>query len=128
MKLISAATAFWLLNLSTAAPSPAPATNGAIVARDGNGATCSLNSQDDLLNFSVSAWGPWADDWGQGFLDNLRGQCGEQIFNWQFGYTDNVGNAQFSTTLFIPDGCVENAIWLASDPTGAIWGVSCSVS
>jgi hypothetical protein len=128
MKFLATAAAFCLLTLSDAAPAPAPTTNGVIVARDGNAASCTIHLPDLISwDFVVNAWGPWVDDWGQGFLDNLRGQCGEQILGWQFSYSGDEGTAQFTTSTFIRQHCVEDAIWLASNPTGAIDGVNCVV-
>jgi hypothetical protein len=94
----------------------------------------------------IDTWGAWDGDRGQGLLDNLRGQCGG-IYGWQFWYdngdTTLGGHASFyasegnicATNNGCPSGagicsghCVENAIWLASNPTGAAWGVECAVN
>ncbi|KAG8839253.1 hypothetical protein FRB91_007126 [Serendipita sp. 411] len=100
-----------------------PAT---IAKRDGNWAACYENNTGNGIDFTINTWGTWDDDWGRGFLDNLRGQCG-QIWNWQFNYPyPDMGQAKFTLVWWIPAHCVENAIWLASNPTGAISGVSCA--
>ncbi|KAG8751345.1 hypothetical protein FRC14_007981 [Serendipita sp. 396] len=98
-----------------------PAT---IAKRDGNWAECYEHNTGNGIDFTINTWGTWDNDWGSGFLDNLRGQCG-QIWNWQFNYYGDMGQAKFTLVWWIPAHCVENAIWLASNPTGAIWGVSC---
>ncbi|KAG8819338.1 hypothetical protein FRC18_012127 [Serendipita sp. 400] len=89
--------------------------------REPNGASC----YEYWGHYGVTTWGSWDNDWGKGFLDNLRGQCGN-ILNWAFSYSGSNGYASFSITGGAASHCVENAIWLASNPTGAIWGVSCT--
>jgi hypothetical protein len=107
---------------------------------------CFGNDPNGNAQIHIDTWGYWADDWGSGLLDNLRGQCGG-IYDWQFWYDngDNSlgGHAQFyaydgdvcAANAGCPGGtgicsghCVENAIWLASQSSGAIWGVTCGVN
>lgn len=116
-----------------------PSTNiaAALAKRDPNGAWCQKFWEGSVLTYQVASWGSWDDDWGQGFLENLRNQCGGDlgnIENWTFYYETGPpptpGHSQFHSGLEGPNvnadtHCVEDAIWLASNPTGAIWGVEC---
>ncbi|KAG9055565.1 hypothetical protein FS842_001839 [Serendipita sp. 407] len=90
-----------------------------------NGASCRKKGSDRGMQYNLDTWGSWDDDWGRGFLDNLRGRCGT-ISSWGFWYTGDQGQASF-VIAFTSDGhhCVEDALWLASQATGAIWGVEC---
>ncbi|KAI5856233.1 hypothetical protein BZA05DRAFT_441923 [Tricharina praecox] len=120
MRLLTLASAA-LITLASAAPPP-----GSLAARASNSASCVYTDSSAsmfLLDFVVRASGSWVDDWGQGFLDNLRGQCGT-ITNWGFDFPDGTGRATFSASSLLKAGCVEDAIWLASNPTGAINGDS----
>lgn len=127
MKFLTPLSAFLsMAALCASSPAPVPVENGVQVKRDGNGATCSENDTGNGVDFTVQAWGPWSTDWGKGFLDNLRGECGN-TYNWQYSYDgDGVGTATFTLVWDIPANCVGNAIWDASNPTGAIWGVDCN--
>jgi hypothetical protein len=99
-----------------------------VTRRDGNGASCKIaggKAGTIGYDFTITTSGNWDDDWGKGLLDNLRGQCG-WISDWGFDYIGGgQGQAVFSTTIWIRQHCVEDAIWLASSPTGAIGGVNC---
>ncbi|KAG8827370.1 hypothetical protein FRC17_007854 [Serendipita sp. 399] len=97
-----------------------------LVKRGDNGASCNKRNQGGRDYVRVDTWGTWDNDWGRGFLDNLRGQCG-WVMDWKFEYYDNgnKGSASFSISGGANAWCVENAIWLASSPTGAIGGVTC---
>lgn len=66
--------------LCASSPAPIPAVNGVEVKRDGNGATCSENDTGNGVDFTITAWGPWSTDYGNGLLDNLRGTCGN-VYN-----------------------------------------------
>jgi hypothetical protein len=127
MKLINYGTAF-LFALSSVLATPMPATEDAapaVVPRDGNTARCTIKNEDVwTYKFDIRSTGVWDDDWGHGLLDNLRGQCG-WIDRWGFDYNAEQGHASFVTSLAIRNHCVEDAIWLASAPTGAIGGVNC---
>lgn len=74
--------------------------------------------------------GPWDDDWGTSFLAVLRQQCGVQVEDWTWGFTDGnyweTGGGYFQLSNGWPDKCVENSIWITSDGRGgAIGGVTC---
>ncbi|KAF3901334.1 hypothetical protein ABW20_dc0106857 [Dactylellina cionopaga] len=43
-------------------------------------------TQDRDWYFEYDTWGSWDDDWGSGFLDNLRSKCGTEIQDWGFRY------------------------------------------
>ncbi|KAG9034857.1 hypothetical protein FS842_003771 [Serendipita sp. 407] len=109
-------------------PVPEPGTSddlpATIAKRDGNWAQCYESLTLIGKDFTINTWGTWDDDWGRGFLDNLRGQCGN-VWNWQFYYDGSMGRATYTLDKYSRQHCVEDAIWLASNPTGAIWGVSC---
>ncbi|KAF3924573.1 hypothetical protein ABW20_dc0103879 [Dactylellina cionopaga] len=116
------------LALARAKPS---ADSKELAKRGGNWLNCwtRLDSSIGRWEFYIDTWGDWDNDWGHGFLDNLRGECQREIVSWGFWYDDgntlagghahffiwNLGNAQ----------CVLNAGWDASNPTGAIWGATC---
>ncbi|KAG8829397.1 hypothetical protein FRB91_007317 [Serendipita sp. 411] len=121
MKLtVLAATLFSAIALTVAAPAAeANATAEPIDKRGGNGASCGYSGGW----YTVESWGSWDNDWGKGLLDNLRGQCGN-IVNWGFNYGGN-GNGYAGFAQSGRSHCVEDAIWLASNPTGAIWGLNC---
>jgi hypothetical protein len=138
MHLLSFTTPFLsLLALTTALPTPqssSPST--AIVQRQnpgiqnniGNGGDCVefVGVLGSYLGFQIHVWGPWlATDYGQGLLDNLRGQCG-WIQDWGFTYwADGSGFVTFTTWDEIPYHCVESAIHEASKNSGAIEGLQC---
>ncbi|OAL03532.1 hypothetical protein IQ06DRAFT_291297 [Phaeosphaeriaceae sp. SRC1lsM3a] len=120
------------------------------LVKRGNWADCTINNPNGdsggNADIWINTWGYWGNDWGKGLLDNLRGQCGG-IYGWQFGYVngDNSkqGTAHFYAYVgdvlktgndgtcggdpFCSSHCIEDAIWLASQGTGAIEGVNCYV-
>ena len=142
-----------LAQIATASPLVAreDSSNNTLVARDGNWATCTINNcglgdQNSNAEVWISMGGPWANDWGHGFLDNLRGECGgdSAIYDWGYDYTDNNGNARAhfyanhgnvcnldhgacpNGAPYCSSTCIERALWDASNPSGAIWGVTCN--
>ncbi|KAI5842278.1 hypothetical protein BZA05DRAFT_422619 [Tricharina praecox] len=120
MKLLLYAAAA-LGTLASAAPT-------SLTARATNSASCTYDRNTrNMFKFWVTTWGDWDNDWGQGYLDNLRGQCGS-ITDWQFSYSGSNGLATFTTSAFIVANCVEDALWLASNHTGAIWDVHCALA
>ncbi|KAG8851879.1 hypothetical protein FRB91_007320 [Serendipita sp. 411] len=123
MRLNNLATIlFSAIALTVAAPAPEASEPSELLdKREANGASCHKSSPA----YTVTTWGSWDDDWGIGFLDNLRGQCGA-VENWGFSYSGSSGQATFRLYKPASSNCVENAIWLASNPTGAIWGVTCT--
>ena len=78
MKLLRTATAV-ALSLATlifGAALPEPNTSVAISEREvANGAYCLMNNVEWVTAFQITTWGSWDDDWGQGFIDNINGQC-----------------------------------------------------
>jgi hypothetical protein len=116
-----------ILTLTAAYPTADPS---ALVPRQGGIATNQANCHGYMdSNFSfqwtIDTQGPaFASDYGQGLLDNLRGQCGD-ITSWGYTYYYWGGRAIFDTNTIIPGGCVENAVWLATNPTGAVNGLAC---
>lgn len=149
--LVAAAT---FVHLSATSPAPIAEPLPGIAERDesklakrGNWADCTINNPNGDSNGNadiwIHTWGYWGDDWGHGLLDNLRGQCGE-IDGWGFDYVngDNSkeGTAHFyayhgnvlktwdcNGQPFCSSHCIENAVWLASQNTGAIEGMNCVV-
>ncbi|KAI5842743.1 hypothetical protein BZA05DRAFT_448999 [Tricharina praecox] len=110
MKLLSIAAAAAILTVASAAPPT-------LSARAGNSATCKYTDSSasfTLLDLRFELRGR--------FLDNLHGRC-RKITNWTFDYPNGVGRARFAASSLLKAGCVEDAIWLASKPTGAIRGV-----
>ncbi|KAH8730311.1 hypothetical protein GQ44DRAFT_701150 [Phaeosphaeriaceae sp. PMI808] len=119
-----------------------------VLTKRANSANCALQwcgkpDRNGNTEVHVNTNGYWANDWGQGLLDNLRGQCGD-VYGWGFDYDggDNSrgGHARFWIPFGRPCGsscgnnggvcsyrCVEDAIWRASAGTGAIT-LTCSVS
>ncbi|EPS37232.1 hypothetical protein H072_9094 [Dactylellina haptotyla CBS 200.50] len=87
-------------------------------------------------HFRFDTWGQWDDDWGHGFLDNLRGKCGRNIEDWGFWYdagqAPTWGHADFKIhdNLFdigyLNPQCTLDAVWQASSPWGAINGAYCT--
>ncbi|EPS44445.1 hypothetical protein H072_1550 [Dactylellina haptotyla CBS 200.50] len=86
--------------------------------------------------FRYDTWGSWDDDWGSGFLDNLRSKCGAEVKDWAFWYDAGApptwGHATFKITGFWPGGpnlpdCTRDAVSAASwawgpiDPPGCDW-------
>ncbi|KAG8772984.1 hypothetical protein FRC20_002504 [Serendipita sp. 405] len=138
MKVITLASTILLFtSLGTSSPTP-EAVNGTLslngtlsgdlTKRDGNGAECKRRPDSSGLNYyKLTTWGPWVNDWGQGFLDNIRGECKANVYNWYFQYYENgaKGDCSFQITAQAAPWCVENAVWDASNPTGAIWGLTC---
>jgi hypothetical protein len=127
MKLLTATSLFSILALTSAIPTATPALETQSIRQVQNGAGCSGAHDSFALYFTIRTWGPWQEtDYGQGLLDNLRGQCG-WITSWGFNYlADGSGYATFNTADTIRGHCVEDAVWLASNPTGAIEGLQCS--
>lgn len=137
MKLASLSAILSLLAITsalpTAIPEPSPLPAADLAARQGssqnNMAACNgIEDTNFTFKWSIETLGPaFATDWGKGLLDNLRGQCG-LITNWGYTYEpDGTGLAVFNTNTIIPGGCVENAVWLATNPTGAVWGMHCNL-
>ncbi|KAG8822928.1 hypothetical protein FRB91_008156 [Serendipita sp. 411] len=138
MKVITlASTIFFVASLGISSPTPVAINDtlsangtlaGDVTKREANGAECKRrNDSSGSTYYRLTTTGTWDDDWGRGFLDNIRGQCKAIVYDWYFGYYDDgKGDCSFSITSFAAPWCVENAIWLASEPTGAIWGVSCT--
>lgn len=107
--------------LSTAVAAPADSASGALEKRDlPDWANCVVSYGTFYDNFQIQTTGPWADNYGSGLLDNVRGQCGV-VTGWTFSY-DNLGNGwgYFNLAKIRPDHCVEDAIWLASAANGPI--------
>jgi len=70
-------------------------------------------------------WGQWVQDGGKGFQDNVIGQCGGYLnWNWET-WNDGSGHVNMLVAHEDPNVCVQNAVWLASNPSGAIWGMKC---
>lgn len=124
------------LSASTAFPKPDATTISlALPKREvTNGAYCLVNDVEWVTGFQITTWGD--DDWGQAFIDNINSQCWVDhgyAKNWYFYYEEGPpltnGHAGFEFTGGWTWGadCVQNAIWLASEATGAIWGVECQV-
>ncbi|KAG8819335.1 hypothetical protein FRC18_012124 [Serendipita sp. 400] len=90
-----------------------------------NSASCKVYNNMGEDEYRLEAKGPWVNDWGRGFLDNIRGQCDCIVFNWKFDYVADKGIASFGITAAARHWCVEDAVWLASNPSGAIWDFSC---
>jgi len=121
--------------LPAAAPGPEAEGSAAVVPallpRASNSASCTgtITYPDATLqwiDWYIPADGPWVrNDWAQGFLDKLRNQCGA-IISWYYQNEEWGWAARFTTSIIIPAGCIENAIWLASEPTGGIHGVKCA--
>ncbi|EPS37901.1 hypothetical protein H072_8415 [Dactylellina haptotyla CBS 200.50] len=111
-------------------PAMTPNSQGAeIVKRGGNWINCEKRSLGGCWwNYKMWTYGDWDDDWGNGYLDNLRGQCPDNIEGWGFWYDENNtklgGHASFAVKN-CDDNCILDAAWLASQPTGPIWGASC---
>jgi hypothetical protein len=118
--------------LPTLAAVPEASSSKVLVARQGGGpneASCYGRHDPNhfALGLTIYTTGPaFATDYGRGLLDNLRGQCG-QINNWGYSYYNNNQNgvATFEMSQFIRPHCVEDAIWLSTNPTGAVNGVQC---
>ncbi|KAI5857797.1 hypothetical protein BZA05DRAFT_415187 [Tricharina praecox] len=129
LPLVSAAATTTIFSLAPAAPSDPTQS-----PRSGNLAICKRTQQDTITwKFSVETFGPWGRDFGSGLLNNLHDRCG-QIDGWGFDYAGDKGDngdsgdkgvATFTTSTLIAAYCVEDAIWLASNPTGAMRGVRC---
>jgi hypothetical protein len=105
-----------------------PRSESETLQKRDNGANCNFQyALGNSLSIQVTTWGYWADDWGNTLLQNLYNQCGA-VNGWGFWYDngDNsqTGHASFSIREY-NTACVQNAIWLASDPSGAVWGVEC---
>ncbi|KAF3903742.1 hypothetical protein ABW21_db0202676 [Orbilia brochopaga] len=87
--------------------------------------------------FHFDTWGSWDDDWGSGFLDNLRAKCGREILDWGFWYDQGTpptwGHANFRIRVVYPNSdsglpdCTRDAVRAASwawgpiDPPGCDW-------
>lgn len=131
--IITAVVSLSAFSTAAAIPAAEASSSGVTLSkRDPNGANCWKWTDHYSSYFSLDTWGSWDDDWGTGFLDNLRGQCLYNIEDWGFSYAQGPsptnGKASFKTAGlgdFQNSGCVEEALWLASNPTGAIWNVKC---
>lgn len=109
--------------LSTAVAAPSDGTRKARFLP--NSANCTVSYKVLWDNFSISTTGPWTDsDWGIALLNEVRWRCGIAT-GWTFIYDDSGnGSAYFALAKIRPGHCVEDSIWWASDPTGAI-SVTC---
>ncbi|KAF3914816.1 hypothetical protein ABW20_dc0103173 [Dactylellina cionopaga] len=110
-------------------PAVAEAQAVALKKRGGNWLNCKETERlGNIRWYKIDTWGDWDDDWGHGFLDNLRGHCTE-IYDWGFWYdngdTKLGGHASFNTKVNSGQ-CVLDAAWAASQATGAIWGATCA--
>jgi hypothetical protein len=102
------------------APAPVPAIINAInpgpifsVQDDTKSAYCSISNRQLSYKVGIDMDG-WGRDYGQGLLDNLRGQCGA-VTEWEWWSNSNTAaTAWFNLPIFIRSHCVEDAIWLAS--------------
>lgn len=120
---------------AVAIPAAEQAQAASLAKRQDNGAWCGkwLDSSKNAVQYIITTWGVWDDDWGNGLLDNVRGQCDAKYgntenwaFNYQQGPPPTDGSASFRQAKGAgASRCVEDAIWLASDPTGAIWNLEC---
>jgi hypothetical protein len=139
MKLPAIPTILLLLPLHTLtsalpapAPAPAPATSPApsLLPRQGGGpntASCYAHASGIIIYFTIYTSGTaYESDYGQGLLDNLRGECG-LITDWGYSYSDDHqhGVATFSTQIAIRGHCVEDAVWLSTQDSGAVEGLGC---
>ncbi|KAK6527753.1 hypothetical protein TWF694_004733 [Orbilia ellipsospora] len=85
--------------------------------------------------FHYDTWGTWDDDWGTGFLDNLRGKCGVEILDWTFWYDAGApptwGRANFRIRVNWPGWspnlpyCTRDAVTAASWAWGPIYPPEC---
>jgi hypothetical protein len=124
------------LTSATALPKPDVETTSLTAREVPNGAYCLVDDVEWVTAFEITTWGAWDDDWGQTFLTNINNQCWVDhgyAQNWQFYYEEGPpptnGHASFVFTGGWTWGadCVQNAIWLASESTGAIGGVECQI-
>lgn len=77
-------------------------------------------------NKLCSMWGEWIQDGGKGFLDNIHGECHGDPLSWSWEWWDDgSAHVDFLIAAEKPNVCVQNALWDASRPSGAIWGVKC---
>ncbi|KAF3912549.1 hypothetical protein ABW20_dc0110359 [Dactylellina cionopaga] len=112
-------------------PIPVVAVKDAEVEkRGGNWINCRKYSLGGCwYHYDMDTYGDWDDDWGNGFLDNLRGHCGD-VDGWGFWYdngnTKLGGHAKFASCTGDQPNCILDAAWAASQATGPIWGASCS--
>ncbi|KAH7324054.1 hypothetical protein BKA65DRAFT_540601 [Rhexocercosporidium sp. MPI-PUGE-AT-0058] len=126
-------TAALTLLSSLALAAAMPVDNDDLAKRDKpNGALCQTHQDaNDSSFYRLYTWGVWDQDWGQGLLDNLRGQCFGNINDWKFNFESGVPPTNGVVTFWInSEGggskCVQDAIWLASNGAGgAIWDVKC---
>ncbi|KAF3937154.1 hypothetical protein ABW19_dt0209759 [Dactylella cylindrospora] len=140
-----------LFSLASAAAVPAPSAqelkergiNTPAFAKRENGAQawCHVWVSRTALNgytyedwyFRFDTYGSWDDDWGRGFLDNLRGHCHAEVKDWGFRYEAGTPPTWGHATFWISNGygigplpqCTLNAVWSASYAWGPIWGASC---
>lgn len=121
-----------LLSTTLAVPVDNAAPDVVERGEPGNAALCDWHSSERYDRvYNVQSAGAWDDDHGKGFLDNLHGQCGwdnVEFFAFQYGPggPDEYGYSTFGLDNAAPANCVENAIWLASQPFSAIWNVHCA--
>ncbi|EPS44979.1 hypothetical protein H072_1063 [Dactylellina haptotyla CBS 200.50] len=99
-----------------------------IEKRGGNWLKCVETSRiGSWRTYKIDNWGDWDDDYGRGYLDNLRGHC-QDVYNWKFDYdegnTSLGGHASFTIKVYNGQYALD-AAWDASHPTGAIWGATC---
>ncbi|KAF3916621.1 hypothetical protein ABW20_dc0103957 [Dactylellina cionopaga] len=81
-----------------------------------------------IWTFKVDTFGSWDDDWGHGFLDNLRAKCGgdSSILDWGFWYESGQaptwGHATFKINVFANgvELCVGDAARAASWAWGPV--------
>ena len=122
--------------LGSSSALPAEPITKDLAPRGNNGAnecTVAVDAGRPWQYGRVRVWGDWVNDNGKGFHDNLDGYCGPQTVGWwatSFS-RDRTGGA--ATVDFViatsPQeelSCIQNAIWKASEATGAIWGVQCT--
>ncbi|EPS38432.1 hypothetical protein H072_7833 [Dactylellina haptotyla CBS 200.50] len=131
----------FMAGVSSTAIVPAPVDQESSVEKRGDGpyAWCRYYQDGGFwkvgFHFRFETWGQWDDDWGQGFLDNIRGHCGANVENWGFWYDQGPpptwGHADFWIYAY-PYGnynlpqCTLDAVWQASEKWGAITGAYCT--
>jgi hypothetical protein len=120
-----------ILSLASSSPLQTPAEDVQAAALDrrtmGASGTCTYTQTTggywtDYTVYLSGDYNNWLNNWGQGFLDNLNGEC-PMISSWTWDYSEwNVaGTATFATTG--DPSCVEAAAWDASYQT--LWGMEC---
>lgn len=135
--ILVALAALTHLTAGVALPQPDPAPEAVAAPeldkREVNGANCWKNHDDYHAYFRLSTWGTWDQDWGQGLLDNIRGQCGQygNVELWGFGYESGAPPTNGIASFYVGKDaywshCVQDAVWLASNGAGqAIEGMTC---